>query len=130
MSFLQNNWFAVTSPIATAQSSAVIVCGELVFRYSINATNGNLEVQSSSSAPVPVRSYGEEFFPAIGSTRNMTQSSASAPAAGAVWLPVPAGGLGGDEMLSYQIFTATNVYQVRLYNFSNANIHMTVQKAF
>jgi hypothetical protein len=125
----QSNRAAKSAPMASAQTGTVVTLGELSFRYSLNATNGNLDLQSATATPIAIRSYGEEFFPGVGATRNMAYATPTVPATGATWAALPVGGLGADEMLNYEIFTATNVYRVRLYSFGVTNIHIIVEKA-
>jgi hypothetical protein len=123
------NRIAKTSPMGSAIAGTTVSLGELSFRYSSTASTGNLDIQSSSATAVAVRTYGEEFFPAVATTRNMTYLAGTAPATGTTWLNLPVGGLGVDEMLNYEIFTATNVYRVRLYSFAASNVHLIVEKA-
>jgi hypothetical protein len=132
MSFGNNdNRAARVAPMATAQAGTVLTLGELSFRYSLNATNGNLDIQSATATPIACKAYGEEYFPALGATRNLVGPGAgsTAPPAGATWLTLPVGGLGADEMLFYEIFTAANFYTVKLASFGVASVHLIAEKA-
>jgi hypothetical protein len=121
---------ARTSPVATAQAGTTVTLGELRFRYSSNAINGNLDVQSASASAVQIRSFNEEIFPAPIVGRNLSWFSGSAPASGATWQTLSAGGLGGSEFLNYEITTNTNVYRVRLYAFEANTVHLIAEKEF
>jgi hypothetical protein len=125
----ESNRIVKSAPLASAITGTVIVFPELSFRYSSNVINGNLDVQSSTATAISIRSYGEEFFPAIGAARNMTYFSGNVPVAGATWQALPVGGLGADEKLNYEIFTTTNVYKVQLYSFGVAQVHIIAEKA-
>jgi hypothetical protein len=124
------NQLAITSPITNAQIGTEITLGELSFRYNSNASNGNLEIKSSSGVAVPFRCYAGEKYVAIGNSVSQLFTNASAPISGGGYLTVNANGLDVDAILSYRIITSTNVYNVDLSNFAGTNIHMQVSKAF
>jgi hypothetical protein len=125
------NRVARTTPIATAIAGTTLILGEFEFRYNLNGVGaGTLELRSSTNVTVPFYHYGEEYFPAIGNTRNMVhQAAIVANINTGAFQAIAAGGLQTREVLLFTIVTANNIYTVNLYNYNDTNIHIVAEKA-
>jgi hypothetical protein len=117
-----------TSLIGTAQVNTLIQYDDLQFRYSANATNGNLEVSSMSATAVTIRWYGEERYanPFVNGDRSGALT-VTAPATG-TWTTLNYNGSGLGELAFVYIMTPTNYYKVDICNFGNTQIHLSVTK--
>ena len=100
--------------------------GELQFRYSSNATNGNIEILSSGSSPVICSILAREQFPANGASVGVT-SPITINAIGGAWTLINAGAAGIHEKIFIEIATAINRYEVSVHNFNDTHIHLTAR---
>ncbi|MGL5964730.1 MAG: hypothetical protein ACRCZ2_10100 [Fusobacteriaceae bacterium] len=114
------------SSIGTANTNTTIISGDLQFRYSSNTTGGNLEVSSVTATALPIHWFADERFDNTYPTR-FGDTSVSAPVSG-TWLALPSGGAGNNEMLKYDIFCSSSSYNVKIFNWTDTIIHISVTR--
>jgi hypothetical protein len=122
------NKISKVSPIASAQNGTLIRMGEFDFRYSLNATNGNLEIKSATTLPVNCRYTAQEFFSAGTSTLGNSTTNTIINGSAGAFVALNGGGAGNGEMCIYRIITAMNKYNVCIENFADTQIHICVEK--
>jgi hypothetical protein len=120
---------SANSLYATAIANTTLTLGELTFRYSANATNGNLEVRSSTAATVPVSFYVDrENVGFLGAYANTTsRGNVTAAINTGAFTVLNAGNIGDEQIASYRIMTGNNIYLVSIANFQS-KITISVEK--
>jgi hypothetical protein len=126
--FLNPNKISKSSPIASAQNGTLISMGEFDFRYSLNATNGNLEIRSLTASTVPIRWTAQEFFSAGTANYGLSTADTLVNQSTGAFITLAAGGTSIGEMQFYRIISSLNKYVVQIENFGDSKIHMAVEK--
>ncbi len=124
---------ATASGIGSAQANTTITVGSMQFRYSSNATGGNLDIRSSTASARSTWVCGQRHTsfatPVVGTNVNALIYPNDVSGA---WITINVGGMDGSSCARVSVMDLSDPYQiwkVELRNIVDVVIHLNVEVA-